>query len=169
MNVKVIFLVVVFSILAASQASANSPPALQPAALTSADMDGIWAIQNPSVSQQQVASYFSIRATADGVLVIIRLGSYDWQAFVSTLTGTSATIITMTSQAINSWRIDFASAQQATITGVLCISNGGGILPMVPSPTVGAAPATDVVGTPIRVGNNCFIPQGTVLNLSKII
>jgi hypothetical protein len=101
--------------------------------------------------------------------VVIRLGSYDWQAFAASLNGNSATVITLTTQAINRWRIDFASAQQATITGILCISNGGGIQPLTPSPTAGTAPSTDVIGIPIRVGNACFIPQGTVLALTKVI
>ena len=170
MKIRTFVLAGVMSALSGSMTLAQSAPgATIPTALTTADMDGIWAIQNPSILQQQVASYFTIRAAPSGVLVIIRLGSYDWQAFVTTLTNTSATVITLTTQAINSWRIDFASAQQATITGVLCISNGGGIQPLTANPTVGTAPSTDVIGIPISIGNRCFIPQGTVLNLSKVI
>jgi len=170
MRIKTLILAVALSALATSYVWADTTPAATTSTvLAQADIDGIWAIPNASVQQQQVASYFSIRAATSGLLVVIRLGSYDWQAFVTTLSGNSATVTTLTTQAINSWRIDFISAQQATITGLLCISNGGGIQPLTASPTVGTAPTTDVIGSPIRVGNQCFIPQGTVLSLTKVI
>ena len=166
MKIRTLILIVAISALANSIARADA--AATPTPLAVADIDGIWAIQNASAVQQQVASYFSIRASATGLLVIIRLGTSDWQAFVTALAGNSATVTTVTTQAINSWRIDFASAQQATITGLLCIANGSGIQPLTPSPTVGAAPATDVIGIPISI-NRCFIPQGTVLTLAKVL
>jgi len=145
-----------------------------PAPLSTADFDGIWAIQSASAQQQRDASYFSIRAAQDGLLVIIRLGSYDWQAYVTTLLGNSATVVTITTQAINSWSIDFASAQQATITGLSCILNGpgGGPVPLGASPTVASAtpaPATDATGLPIYLGNRCLVPQGATLALSKVL
>jgi hypothetical protein len=170
MKIKTFILAIALAAVAPTYVLAQTTPATATSTpLTSADMDGIWAIPNSSVLQQQVVSYFSIRAATSGILVLIRLGSTDWQAFVTTLNGNSGTVTTLTAQAINTWRIDFVSAQQATITGVLCISNGGGIQPLTASPTVGSAPATDVVGSPIRVGNTCFVPQGTVLTLTKVI
>ena len=168
MKIRMLILGIALSVFASSYVLAQTAVTT---ALTSADMDGIWAVQNSSVQQQQpVAAYFSIRAAPSGILVAIRLGSYDWQAFVTTLTGNSATVITMTTQAINSWRIDFASAQQATITGLLCIQNGSGVLPpLSATPSVGSGVTTDVVGLPISIGNRCFVPQGTVLTLTKVI
>jgi len=169
MKIKTLILAVALSIVAPSYGLAQTTSAATtPTALMQADMDGIWAIQNASVPQQ-VPSYFSIRAASSGILVVIRLGSYDWQAFVTTLNGNSATVITLTTQAINSWRIDFVSAQQATITGLLCIANGSGIQPLTATPTVGSAPATDVIGSPIRIGNQCYIPQGAILTLTKVV
>jgi len=170
MKIRTLILAVALSVFVPSYVVAQtSPAATASTVLAQADMDGIWAIQNASLQQQQAVSYFSIRAAATGLLVIIRLGSYDWQAFVTTLDGNSATVTTLTTQAINSWRIDFASAQQATITGVLCITNGGGIQPLTASQTAGTVPETDVIGSPIRVGNACFVPQGTILTLTKVI
>jgi hypothetical protein len=170
MKINANILAIALSAVAPSYVLAQTTPAATtPAVLTSADMDGIWAIQNASIQQQLVASYFSIRAVPSGILVLIRLGSSDWQAFVTTVNGNNATVTTLTTQAINSWRIDFVTAQQATITGVLCITNGGGIQPLTASPTVGTTPTTDVIGTPIRVGNACFVPQGTILTLTKVI
>lgn len=166
---NLVFVIAVSALTSSIGLAQTTPSAATASALTTADMDGIWAIQNATILQQQAASYFSIRAAPSGLLVLIRLGTADWQAFVTTLNGNSATVITLTAQAINSWRIDFVSEQAATITGVLCISNGGGIQPLTPSPTVGATPATDVTGLTIRIGNSCFIPQGAVLNLSKVL
>jgi hypothetical protein len=169
---KIKTLILAAALLASSSSyvlAQTTPAATTSTELTQADIDGVWAIQNASVQQQQVASYFSIRASSSGLLVVIRLGSYDWQAFVASLNGNSATVITLTAQAINKWRIDFVSAQRATITGLLCISNDGGIQPLTPSPTVGTTPTTDVIGIPIRVGNACFIPERTVLTLTKVI
>ncbi len=145
-----------------------------PAPLSTADFDGIWAIQSASDQLQRDASYFSIRAAQNGLLVIIRLGSYDWQAYVTTLVGNSATVVTIKTQAINSWSIDFASAQQATITGITCILNGvgPGPVPLAASPTVAStatAPATDATGLPIYLGNRCLVPQGATLALSKVL
>jgi hypothetical protein len=170
MKIRTLILAFAISVVATSHVRADvTSAAATSTALSPVDMDGIWAIQNASVQQQQVASYFSIRAATNGLLVVIRLGSYDWQAFVTTLSGNSATVTTLTTQAINSWRIDFVSAQQATITGLLCISNGIGIQPLTASPSVGTAPAVDVIGSPIRVGNACFVPQGTIIALTKVI
>ncbi len=170
MKIRTLILAIALSAVVPSYVLAQTNPAATTSTvLAQADMDGIWAIPNVSVQQQPVASYFSIRAGTNGLLVVIRLGSYDWQAFVTTLNGNSATVTTLTTQAINSWRIDFVSAEQATITGVLCITNGGGIQPLIASTTVGTAPTADVIGMPIRVGNGCFIPQGTVLNLTKLL
>ena len=170
MKIRTLILAFALSTVAPSYVLAQTTPAgATGAVLAQADMDGIWAIQNASAQQQQVPSYFSIRAATNGLLVVIRLGSYDWQAFVTTLNANSATVTTLTTQAINSWRIDFASAQQATITGLICISNGGGIQPLAPSPSAGSTATADVIGSPIRVGNNCFVPQGTVLTLTKVI
>jgi len=170
MKIRTLILAIALSTLAPSYVLAQTTSAgTTGAVLAQADMDGIWAIQNASLQQQQVPSYFSIRAATNGLLVVIRLGSYDWQAFVTTLNGNSATVTTLTTQAINSWRIDFASAQQATITGLICISNGGGIQPLTPSPSAGPTATADVIGSPIRIGNNCFVPQGTVLTLTKVI
>jgi hypothetical protein len=170
MRIRALILAIALSAIAPSYALAQTTSAATSSTpLTSADMDGIWAIQNASVLQQQVASYFSIRASPSGILVVIRLGTYDWQAFVTTLNGNSATVITLTTQALNSWRIDFASAQQATITGLVCISNGGGIQPLIASPTVGSTPAASIIGIPISITNACFVPQGTVLTLTKVL
>jgi hypothetical protein len=169
MNIRSLILAAAIALLSPFPALAQTTPAATTTALAVADIDGIWAIPDASITQQQVASYFSIRAAPSGLLVIIRLGTYDWQAFVTTLSGNSATVTTLTTQAINSWRIDFASAAKATITGVLCISNGGGIQPMTASPSVGTVPSSDVIGMPIRIGNQCFIPQGTVLTLTKVL
>jgi hypothetical protein len=170
MKIRTLILAFAISVVATSHVRADvTPAAATSTTLSPVDMDGIWAIQNASVQQQQVASYFSIRAATSGLLVVIRLGSYDWQAFVTTLSGNSATVTTLTAQAINSWRIDFVTAQQATITGLLCISNGIGIQPLTASPSVGTAPAVDVIGSPIRVGNACFVPQGTIIPLTKVI
>jgi hypothetical protein len=173
MRIRTSILAIALTAFAPSYLLAQTTQAATTATLLSqADMDGIWAIQNASVLQQQVPSYFSIRAAANGLLVIIRLGSYDWQAFVTTLSGNSATVTTLTTQAINSWRIDFVSAQQATITGVICISNGGGIQPLTASPSVGSTPTTSIVGSPISpisISSACFVPQGTVLSLMKVI
>jgi hypothetical protein len=136
--------------------------------LPAADIDGIWAIQSASAQELRDASYFSIRAAQGGLLVIIRLGSSDWQAYVTTLLGNSATVVTLTTQAINSWRVDFLSAQQATITGLRCILNGsGGPVPLGASPTVGSTP--DVVGAPIYLGNRCLVPEGAKFALSKVL
>jgi hypothetical protein len=171
MKIGTFILSVALSVVAGSYARADTTPAAASStAPTPNDMNGVWAIQNASVQQQQAASYFSIRAAPSGILVVIRLGSYDWQAFVTTWTGNSATVITMTTQAINSWRIDFLSAQQATISGLLCITNGSGILPpLAASSSAGSAPTADVIGIPISVGNRCFVPQGTLLNLTKVV
>ena len=175
MTVRKFVFAIALSLLASPLALAQSGTACQPGTaavcppLSAADFDGIWAIQNASDQQLRDASYFSIRAAQGGLLVIIRLGSYDWQAYVTTLLDNSATVVTITTQAINSWSIDFASAQQATITGLTCIPNsyGGGPLPLGASPTVGSTP--DVVGAPIYLGNRCFVPQGAVLALSKVL
>jgi hypothetical protein len=171
---------IALSLLACPLAVAQSGTACQPGTaavcppLPAADIDGIWAIQSASAQQLRDASYFSIRAAQGGLLVIIRLGSSDWQAYVTTLLGNSATVVTITTQAINSWRIDFVSAQQATITGLTCILNGsgGGPVPLGASPTVGStdpASTPDVVGAPIYLGNRCFVPQGAMLALSKVL
>jgi hypothetical protein len=174
MKIRALILAIALSVAAPMCIGADATatpiaPPIFPPVLTSADMDGIWAIQNSTLVQQQAASYFSIRAAPSGILVLIRLGSGDWQAFVTTLNANSATVITMTTQAINTWKIDFASAEKATITGLLCISNGIGIQPLTATPSVGSASTTDVIGMPIRIGNQCFVPQGTVLNLMKVV
>ena len=165
MSIKKLVLAIALCTLVTSLAWAQSVPAT--------DVDGIWAIQGASTQQQRDASYFSIRAAPSGLLVIIRLGTYDWQAYVTTLVGNSATVVTITTQAINSWKIDFTSAQQATVTGLICIQNvGGGPVPLVSTPTVGSVTptaTTDVTGMPIYAGNRCFVPQGAVFPLAKVL
>ena len=178
MNFRKILLAVAVAGTALAAAAADTAPTATTTAATttvplpSADIDGIWAIQSAPVAQQRDAAHFSIRAAQGGLLVIIRLGSYDWQAYVTTLAGNSATVVTITTQAINSWRIEFASAQKATISGIVCIPNGVGIVPLVASPTAGSTAtntATDATAMPIYQGNNCLVPQGATLTLIKVL